>query len=210
MSSYKYVHVLANTWKSFPQLLGPWPLWTNAGTELDSYSPKRKGRGVNPFVIAVSCRMNSVNGPLARYVKLRVAHAPGMPGTFSPPPLGSDPDMHHDTCATHVSWCMPGSLTSVFLWSRWRGKRSLHSRRMRNRQFYVSGKRPMAWAFVVVNIDMDRKTDSYSVKRKGRYVDEFVFITACGRSSQKTKLQPIMTEPSAKCYRYGWCYRWWG
>ena len=26
------------------------------------------------------------NGPLTRYVKLRVAHAPGMPGTFSPPP----------------------------------------------------------------------------------------------------------------------------
>ena len=26
------------------------------------------------------------HGPLARYVKLRVAHAPGMPGTFSPPP----------------------------------------------------------------------------------------------------------------------------
>ena len=25
-----------------------------------------------------------VHGPLARYVKLRVAHAPGMPGTFSP------------------------------------------------------------------------------------------------------------------------------
>ena len=24
------------------------------------------------------------HGPLARYVKLRVAHAPGMPGTFSP------------------------------------------------------------------------------------------------------------------------------
>ena len=26
--------------------------------------------------------------------------------------------------ATHVVWCMPGSLTSGFLWSRWRGKRS--------------------------------------------------------------------------------------
>ena len=26
------------------------------------------------------------NGPLARYVKLWVAHAPGMPETFSPPP----------------------------------------------------------------------------------------------------------------------------
>ena len=35
------------------------------------------------------------NGPLARYVKLRVAYAPGMSGTFSPPPRVSDPDMHH-------------------------------------------------------------------------------------------------------------------
>ena len=83
------------------------------------------------------------NGPLARSVKLRVTHAPGMPGTFSPQPLVNDLDMHHGTCVMHVPWCMPGSLTSGFLWSRWRGKRSQHSRRMRNRQFYVSGKRPM-------------------------------------------------------------------
>ena len=53
-----------------------------------------------------------------------VAHAPGMPGTFSPPPQVSDPDMHHVTCVTHMPWCMPGSLTSGFLWSPWRGKRS--------------------------------------------------------------------------------------
>ena len=84
-----------------------------------------------------------VHGPLTRYVKLRAAHAPGMPGTFSPPPRVSDPDMHHGTCVTHVPWCMPGSLTSCFLWSRWRGKRSRHSRRMHNPQFYVSGKRPI-------------------------------------------------------------------
>ena len=83
------------------------------------------------------------HGPLARYVKLWVAHAPGMPGTFFPPAWVSDPDMHHGTCVTHVPWCMPGSLTSGFLWSWWRGKRSRHSRRMRNPQFYVSGKRPM-------------------------------------------------------------------
>ena len=57
------------------------------------------------------------HGPLARYVKLRVANAPGMPGTFSPTPRVSDPDMHHGTCGTHVPWCMPGSLTSDFLWS---------------------------------------------------------------------------------------------
>ena len=54
-------------------------------------------------------------GPLVRYVKLRVAHAPGMPGTFSHPPRFNDPDM---------PWCMPGSLTSGFLLIRWRGKRS--------------------------------------------------------------------------------------
>ena len=72
------------------------------------------------------------NGPLARYVKFQVAHAPGMPGTFSPPLWVSDPYMHHGTCITHVLWCMPGLLTSGFIWSRWPGKRSRHSRRMHN------------------------------------------------------------------------------
>ena len=83
------------------------------------------------------------HGPLSRYVKLQVAHGPGMPGTFSPPPRVSDPDMHHCTCVMHVPWCMLGSLTSGFLWSRWREKRSRHSRRMRNPLFSVSAKRPM-------------------------------------------------------------------
>ena len=78
-----------------------------------------------------------------RYVKLRVAHAAGMPETFSLPPRVSDTGMHHGMCVTHVPWCMPGSLTSGFLWSWWRRKRSRHSRRMRNPQFYVSGKRSM-------------------------------------------------------------------
>ena len=85
------------------------------------------------------------NGPLARYIKLRVAHAPGIPETFSPPWV-SDPDMHHGACVTHVLWCMPESLTSGFLWSRWWGKRSRHSRRMCNPPFYVSGNKPMACA----------------------------------------------------------------
>ena len=98
------------------------------------------------------------HGPLARYVKLRVAHATGMPGTFSLPPRVSDPDMHHGTCVTHVSWCMPGSLTSGFLWSRWRRKRSRHSRRMRNQQFYVAGKMSIKMIFdCEVNHDAWRK-----------------------------------------------------
>ena len=79
------------------------------------------------------------DGPLTRYVKLWVAHAPGMPGTFSPTLRVSDPDMHHGTCVTHVPWCKPGSLTSGFLWSWRREKRSRHSRCIRNPRFYVSG-----------------------------------------------------------------------
>ena len=89
-------------------------------------------------------------GSLTRYVKLQVAHAPGMPGTFSPSPQVSDTDMHHGTCLTHVPWCMPGSLTSGFLWIRWREKRSWHSRCMRNSQFYVSVKRPMLYPFCLL------------------------------------------------------------
>ena len=60
--------------------------------------------------------MDGENGPLTRYAKFRVAHAPGMPGTLIPPPTSkkppvSDPVMHHGTCVTHVPWCMPGLLT---------------------------------------------------------------------------------------------------
>ena len=59
---------------------------------------------------------------------------------FFPTPRVSDPDMHHGTCVTHVPWCMPGLLTSDFLWSRLRVKRSRLSRRMRNPQVDLSGK----------------------------------------------------------------------
>ena len=45
--------------------------------------------------------------------------------------------------ATHVLWCMPGSLTSGFHWNRWRGKRSRHSRSIHNPKFCVPGKRPI-------------------------------------------------------------------
>ena len=63
---------------------------------------------------------------------------------------GSDPDMHHGTCVTHVPWWMTGSLTSGFLWSRWRGKHSRYYRHMRNLQFYVSGKSPIGSGLVWV------------------------------------------------------------
>ena len=74
------------------------------------------------LLLLVRIALYAIDGPLTRYAKLWVAHVPGMPGMFSPPPRVSDPDMHHGTCATHVPWCMPGSLTNGFLWSRRRGK----------------------------------------------------------------------------------------
>ena len=85
------------------------------------------------FYVSLKSQVESpANGPLDRYVKLRVALAPGMRGTFSPTPLVSDLDLHPGTCVTHVPWCMPGSLTHGFLLSWWRGKRSRYSRRLRN------------------------------------------------------------------------------
>ena len=60
--------------------------------------------------------------------------------------------MHHGACITHVPWCIPGLLTSGFFWSRWRGKRSRHSRRMHDPKFNISGKRPIinhGWSCVI-------------------------------------------------------------
>ena len=48
----------------------------------------------------------------------------GNAGNVFPPPRIGDPNMQR------------------FLWSRWQGKSSRHSRRMRNPQYYVSSKRP--------------------------------------------------------------------
>ena len=75
--------------------------------------------------------------------KIARAHAPGMPGTFSPSPQVSDPDMHHGTCDTHVPWCKSGSLTSGFLWNRRRGETFPAFAAHAHPQFCVSGKRPM-------------------------------------------------------------------
>ena len=68
----------------------------------------------------------------------------GNDGNVFPPPRVSDPDMHYGTCVTHVPWCMPGSLTSGFIGSRRRGKRSRHSRRMRNHNFTYLTRGPLS------------------------------------------------------------------
>ena len=82
--------------------------------------------------------------PLSRHAKLWVAHASGMPGTFSPPPTSKETASwwsrhasrheRHARAAMHVGIANP----------QWSGKRSWHSWRICIPQFYVSGKRPMA------------------------------------------------------------------
>ena len=96
---------------------------------------------VSPFKLI--CIYHWVSSPLASYqIRIIVGCAcAGNAGNVSPPPRASDPDMHHGTCVTYVLWCMPGWLTSGFLWNWWWGKRSRYSRRMRNPQFYLSDKR---------------------------------------------------------------------
>ena len=88
----------------------------------------------------------SHNGASSHIRKIEVCACAENAGNISPATV-SDLHVYHGTCVMHVPWCMPGSLTSGFLWIRWRGKRSRHSWRMHNPQFYVSGKRPMKVEF---------------------------------------------------------------
>ena len=89
---------------------------------------------INCLCIPLWWSIRDYNGPLVRYIKLRVAHAPGMPGAFSPPSASTTTAR----AVMHVEIANP----------RWWGKRSRHSWRMRNPQFYLSGKRPIVrWWF---------------------------------------------------------------
>ena len=104
-------------------------------------------------------------------LKLLVVHAPGMLGMFSPPLWVSTLGMHHGTCITQVPWCMPGVLTSSFLWSQWWGKRSRHSRLMRNLQFCISGKRPMRvwWTWLTVGCERGHSSQHQDVTLSNKY-----------------------------------------
>ena len=111
--------------------------WPNTGTHKWVREPGRKLYSYHSIMTL------QLHGPLTRYVKLRVAHAPGMPGTFSPPQTSKETvgsrsrhasrQVRHARAVMHVRIANP----------RWWGKRSRHSRCMRNPQVYVSGKRYM-------------------------------------------------------------------
>ena len=75
-----------------------------------------------------------LHGPLTRYVKLQVAHAPGMPGTFSSSPIinetASKRSRHPSRHVRRARVVMHVGITNP----RWPVKRSRHSRRMYNPQ----------------------------------------------------------------------------
>ena len=90
------------------------------------------------------------HGPLTKYVKLRIAHVPGMPRTFSPPLTSKETTarLRSRHASRHVRQARAVMHVGIaYPW--WWGKRSRHSRRMRNPQFYVSGKRPMTLAHIL-------------------------------------------------------------
>ena len=82
-------------------------------TLLSTYQPINKSA-----IIQRRAHHHFGNGPLTRCAKLRVAHAPGMPGRFlchrlQRKPLVNDPGIRHGMCVTHVPWCKSGSLIRV-------------------------------------------------------------------------------------------------
>ena len=82
------------------------------------------------------------NGPLTRYAKLWVAHAPGMPGTFFPPPTSKETASQRSRYASrHVSDARAVMHVGIAN-SRWWGKRSQHSRCMGNPQFTYLARGP--------------------------------------------------------------------
>ena len=132
-----------------------------------------------------------VHVPLARYVKLQVADAPGMSGTFSPVTAGK-PSRHP---SRHVRNAGAVMHAGRFLLSRWRGKRSRHSRRMRNPQFYVSGKRSIT-------------KNSQPKQRKAEQNEVHVlWDILCQTLSDITITSQIMGNSTVCSTVYSWCIK---
>ena len=86
---------------------------TRRASQMNSWDSKSTNN-----VSTVTVLQFDLHGPLARYVQLRVAHAPGMPGTFFPSPRVSDLDRHYGTCVilyVHIIRTTLVKLVVIFL-----------------------------------------------------------------------------------------------
>ena len=95
-------------------------------------------------------------GSLARYVIMRVAHAPRV----------SDPNMHHGACVRHVPWCMPWYLTRSFLWSRWRRKHCRYSGACSTRNFTYMASGPCRVCYTGPRTSTIRNTYVMGVRKE--------------------------------------------
>ena len=103
-------------------------------------------------------------------------------------------------------------LTGGFLWSRWRGKGSRHSRRMRSPQFYVSGKQVLVRGPCRIPL---RERESANLKR-GKFQRYWEAILGYGlliapihRSHQFTKSNAINHSTTNLCTHltnYAFCF----
>ena len=82
-----------------------------------------------------------MNGPLTRYVKMWVAHVPGMSGTFSPPPTSKETASSRSRHASRHVRDARAVIHVGIAYPRWQGKRSRQSRRMRTRNFTYLARR---------------------------------------------------------------------
>ena len=104
------------------------------------FSVKRLHESMQMLVVKLIWNVDMwlfIHGPLTRYVKLWVAHAPEMPPTSKE--TASSRSRHASRHVRDARAVMHVGIVNP----RWLGKRSRHSRRMRNTLFCISGKRPM-------------------------------------------------------------------
>ena len=96
------------------------------------------GRRYIALSYSYTAQTKSLHGPLTRYAKLRVTHAPGMPGTFSPPPRISDPDRNASRHVRHARAVMHGGIANLRF-----PLKSMAGKAFPAFPAHVSGKRPM-------------------------------------------------------------------
>ena len=118
-----------------------------------------------------------LHGPLTRYVKLQVAHAPGMPGTFfPPPPISKETDSWRSRHASRHVRDARAVMHVGIAYLRWQGKRSRHSRRMHTRNFAYLARGPWNWttrACLYIPTPRDGYTLDLLVTRTREWVIEF-------------------------------------
>ena len=110
--------------------------------------------------------------------------------------------MHHGTCTTHVPWGMPGSLPIGFRW--WQEKRSRHSRRMRNPQFYWLIRGQFATSLRLFSFMLEKYVvcDACGLRSPSFESSSVLYITpTCTSSMQELIKQGMKQQLETSCFR---------